>query len=52
MNKSNEMLSTDLLCKMDAYWRAANRRRRMGTHFEDPPKIANWIWADVNKQKN
>ena len=21
-------------------------------HFEDPPKIANWIWADVEKQKN
>ena len=21
-------------------------------HFEDPPKIANWISADVNKQKN
>ena len=21
-------------------------------HFEDPPKIANWIWVDVKKQKN
>ena len=21
-------------------------------HFEDAPKIANWIWADVKKQKN
>ena len=21
-------------------------------HFEDPPKVANWIWADVKKQKN
>ena len=21
-------------------------------HFEDPPKIANWIWTDVKKQKN
>jgi hypothetical protein len=30
MSKSNEMLSTDLLRKMDAYSRAANRRRRIG----------------------
>lgn len=21
-------------------------------HFEGAPKIANWIWADVKKQKN